>query len=145
MLEIRMSSDYSKPSIYIVEGYRHIDDNFPHWHFTVRPHIWRPPTDVFETENALVIRIEIAGMQEEDFTILLDGRYLSVRGTRSDIPERRAYHQMEIRFGEFASEIELPFDIDSERIEAIYQAGFLRINLPRREPQHIPIQNKSDE
>lgn len=145
MLEISMGSDFSKPGIYIVEGFRHFGDNVPHWHFTVRPHIWRPPTDVFETEDALVIRIEIAGMQEEDFTILLDGRYLSVRGMRSDIPERRAYHQMEIRFGEFASEIELPFDIDSERIEAIYQAGFLRITLPRREPQHIPIQNKEDE
>ncbi|MGB9641426.1 MAG: Hsp20/alpha crystallin family protein [Anaerolineales bacterium] len=140
MIEKNLGSDFSKPGIYIVEGYRHLGENVSHWHFTVRPHIWRPPTDVFETENALIIRIEIAGMQEEDFTILLDGRYLSVRGMRSDIPEKRAYHQMEIRFGEFASEIELPFDIDSERIEAVYQSGFLRITLPRKAPQHIPIQ-----
>jgi HSP20 family protein len=85
------------------------------------------------------VRIEIGGMREDDFTILLDGKYLSVRGLRVDPPERRAYHQMEIRFGEFVSDVELPFAIDAEKIEAVYQAGFLRITLPKKAPQHIPI------
>jgi len=31
-----------------------------------RTHVWRPPTDVYETEVSIVVRIEIAGMQEED-------------------------------------------------------------------------------
>lgn len=139
MLELHLRSSSSKPGVYILEGYRHFGEGIPHWHLTVRPHIWRPPTDVFETEDALVVRLEVAGMREDDFTILLDGKYLTVQGSRVDTPERRAYHQMEIRFGEFMSEIELPFAIDADKIEAVYQAGFLRITLPKKAPQHIPI------
>ncbi len=135
-----MSSNFTKPQIYFIEGYQHAGDKLSRWNLSSRLHVWRPPTDVFETENGLIIRIEIAGMQEDDFTILLDGQKLSVRGMRYDFPERRAYHQMEIPFGEFASEVDLPFNIDSEHIEAVYQAGFLRITLPRREPQHVSIQ-----
>ena len=42
-----------------------------HWRLVSRPHIWMPPTDVFETEDAIVIRVEIAGMKEDDFEISL--------------------------------------------------------------------------
>ncbi len=140
MVEIDLRSDFSKPGMYIIEGFRHLGEGIPAWHITMRPHVWRPPTDVYETEEGIVVRIEVAGMNEEDFTIIVDGKYLSVRGMRSEIPERRAYYQMEIRFGEFISDIELPFEIDVEKIEAIYQAGFLRISLPRKAPKHIPIQ-----
>ncbi|MFN3309813.1 MAG: Hsp20/alpha crystallin family protein [Anaerolineales bacterium] len=139
MLELYLKSNLSKSGVYILEGYRHLGEGFPHWYLTVRPHVWRPPTDVFETDDALIVRLEVAGMREDDFTILLDGKYLTVQGSRIDTPERRAYHQMEIRFGEFISEIELPFAIDAEKIEAVYQAGFLRIKLPKKAPQHIPI------
>lgn len=139
MLELYLKSNLSKPGVYILEGYRHLGEGFPHWYLTVRPHVWRPPTDVFETDDALIVRLEVAGMREDDFTILLDGKYLTVQGSRVDTPERRAYHQMEIRFGEFISEIELPFAIDAEKIEAVYHAGFLRIKLPKKAPQHIPI------
>ncbi|MFZ5809440.1 MAG: Hsp20/alpha crystallin family protein [Chloroflexota bacterium] len=140
MIEYRMRSNLSKPSVFIVEGFQHIGEGIPHWHLTVRPHVWRPPTDVYETDEGLVVRIEVAGMNENDFSILVDGRYLSVRGVRTEAPERRAYHQMEIRFGEFMSDIELPFEIDTEKIEAVYQSGFLRIILPKKAPQHISIQ-----
>lgn len=139
MLELHLKSSISKTRGYILESYQHIGEGLPHWQLTVRPHIWRPPTDVYETDEALIVRIEIAGMREDEFTILLDGKILSVRGLRVDPPERRAYHQMEIRFGEFVSDVELPFAIDAEKIEAVYQAGFLRITLPRKAPQHIPI------
>ncbi|GAB4475078.1 MAG: hypothetical protein Kow0088_11610 [Anaerolineales bacterium] len=139
MLELSLKPNVSKPGVYILEGYRHLSEGIPHWHLTVRPHAWRPPTDVFETDEALIVRLEVAGMREEDFTILLDGKYLTIQGSRVDMPERRAYHQMEIRFGEFISEVELPFAVDVDKIEAVYQAGFLRITLPKKAPQHIPI------
>ena len=65
--------------------------------------VWSPPTDLFESEEALVVRVEIAGMKEEDFEVALENNVLLIAGTRSDSPERRAYHQMEIRFGKFAT------------------------------------------
>jgi len=110
------------------------------WRLHMRSHIWRPPTDVYEVEDALVVRVEIAGMRENDFAIYLDGLILAIRGARPDIPERRAYHQMEIPFGEFATEVELPFQVDVDQILATYTNGFLRILLPRVQPKQIDIE-----
>src|SRR5512139_1287103 len=71
-----------------------------------RSHVWRPLTDVFETDEAFIVRVEIAGMEEAEISIELHERLMVIRGIRQDVPERRAYHQMEISFGEFLTEIE---------------------------------------
>jgi HSP20 family protein len=109
------------------------------WRITTRSPAWRPPTDVFEIENTFVVRVEIAGMHEEDFSIELNGRNLAVRGSRQDMPERRAFHQMEIHFGEFAIELELPNYIEADQVQAVYSDGFLLIHLPKARPRQIPI------
>jgi HSP20 family protein len=102
--------------------------------------VWSPPTDVYETEEAVIVRVEVAGMREEDFEILLEERFLSIRGTRPDISERRAYHQLEIPFGEFISDVELPVPVATDQIEAIYQSGFLRLVLPKITPHQIRVE-----
>jgi HSP20 family molecular chaperone IbpA len=104
-----------------------------------RPHPWRPPTDVFETEKAIIVRVEIAGMRESDFTLSLVERNLLIKGIRQDTNERRAYYQMEIPYGEFSTEIELPYPIIVEETEAVYRDGFLRIFLPKARPQQIKV------
>jgi HSP20 family protein len=106
-----------------------------------RSHMWRPPTDIWETEQAFTVRLEIAGMSENDFSIVLDGRYLIIRGVRSESPERRAYRQMEIPFGEFGVDIDLPSSINISAVEAVYSNGFLRISLPKTGPQKIKIED----
>lgn len=116
-----------------------IDSSGEHWRLTMRTPHWRPPTDVFEIEQAFIVRVEIAGMQEEDFSIELDGRVLIIRGARPDQQERRAYHQMEIRFGEFISELEIPSAVNAAQVHAEYQNGFLRVILPKARPQKIEI------
>lgn len=108
-------------------------------------HVWRPFTDVYETEDSLVVRVEVAGMQEDGFEIQLDGRILTIRGIRPDIQERRAYYQVEIHFGEFLIEVGLPPAynaevVDAERIEAEYENGFLRVVLPKARPRQISIE-----
>lgn len=105
----------------------------------MNPHIWRPPTDVFETEDSVIVRVEVAGMQDEDFTVELNGRLLAIHGFRQDIQERRAYHQMEIRFGEFQIDLEILVPVDSEGVEAIYENGFLRIVLPKAQPHRVSL------
>jgi HSP20 family protein len=109
------------------------------WRIISRPHVWRPPTDVYETDEAIVVRVEIAGAREADFSISLQERVLSIKGARSDSPEKRAYYQMEIPYGEFSTEVELPFPVVAEKIEANYRDGFLRILLPKARPRQIPI------
>ena len=109
------------------------------WRVSLRSPVWRPPTDMYETETEVIVRVEIAGMQEDDFLIELNGRMLSIRGVRQDAAERRAYHQMEIRYGEFNIELELPYQVEAERVQAVYRDGFLRVILPKAQPRHITI------
>jgi HSP20 family protein len=105
----------------------------------MRAPVWKPPTDIYETEDTIIVRVEIAGMQDDDFSIELSGKQLTIRGVRSDVPERRAYHQMEIRFGEFIIDLELTHPVDTKRVDAIYQNGFLRVLLPKAQPRRIPV------
>ena len=109
------------------------------WRLFIHSTAWRPPADVYETEESVFVRVEVAGMREEDFSIELNGRELLIRGTRQDTAERRAFHQMEIRFGEFAFTLELPHQIEPEGVQAVYKEGFLLITLPMARPHQILI------
>ncbi|MBI5351777.1 MAG: Hsp20/alpha crystallin family protein [Chloroflexi bacterium] len=97
----------------------------------VRSHVWSPPTDEYETEESYIVLVEIAGMRDDDFEISLENNTLLISGTRPDLLERRAYQQMEIRFGKFATSVNLPGPIDIEQARAEYQDGFLTIILPK--------------
>ncbi len=106
----------------------------------VRSNIWSPPTDAYETEEAYIVRMEIAGMREEDFEVTLENDTLLIMGSRSEQPERRAYHQMEIRFGKFATAVGIPGPINVDEAQAEYKDGFLTIILPKAKPNHIKVE-----
>ena len=92
---------------------------------------WSPPTDVYETEENCVIKLEIAGMRDEDFEVAFENNILMISGNRPDLNERRAYHQMEIRFGKFQIAVEIPVRVNMEKATAGYLDGFLVIVLPK--------------
>ncbi len=101
----------------------------------VRSNVWSPPTDEYETEEAYVVRMEIAGMHEDDFEVSLENNILFISGSRpDDLPERRAYQQMEIRFGKFTSAISLPGPVDIEQDPRRIQRWIF---------DHCPSQRKS--
>jgi HSP20 family protein len=109
------------------------------WHITGKPNFWRPPTDVYETEEKIVVRVEIAGMQDGEISVNFDHHILAISGTRSEQLEKRAFHQMEIYFGEFLTEVEILVPIDADNIQAEYQTGFLRVDLPKAVIKQINI------
>jgi HSP20 family protein len=109
------------------------------WHLMGRPTVWRPLTDVVETEEKIIIRVEIAGMHDGNVSVNFDHHILSISGSRSEPAEKKAYHQMEIHFGEFLSEVEIQVPIEADKIQAEYQDGFLRVSLPKASPKHIDI------
>jgi HSP20 family protein len=94
---------------------------------------WQPPTDIYETPGEVVIKMELAGMQESGLDITIHDDLLVIRGRRADETARRkiGYHHMGISYGEFASEVRLPGPIDQERVSADYDAGFLTVSLPK--------------
>jgi HSP20 family protein len=102
--------------------------------------IWRPPTDVFELEDRLVVLVEIGGMRDGEFNVVLQDRRLMISGVRRRvIRERVAYHQMEVRYGEFRTEVSLPWPVNRESVSATYKEGFLRVELPHARNQQIHI------
>ena len=139
MVKLTLKNDPKRSSYYVISDIRNLNSEIMNPRQSMRSHVWRPPIDVFETDVAIVVRVEIAGVQESDFVITLDERHLSIRGTRPDLPERRAYQQMEIRFGEFSAEVDLHTQVNVEEVEAIYSNGFLRVTLPKARPHQIRI------
>jgi HSP20 family protein len=102
-------------------------------------HIWRPPTDVLEHEDAYVVMVEVAGMRGGEFSVNLENRVLWIRGTRNDPTVSKAYHQMEIAYGEFETAVGIPAPVNAGRIEAVYADGFLRVTLPKLKPTSVRI------
>ncbi len=100
---------------------------------------WRPPTDVYETDDYIVVKVEIAGMAESDFTISLSNNLLTITGTRVDPVSKLAYQQLEIPYGDFRTDVYLPWAIDNDEVEATYQDGFLKVILPKAKPHKIHV------
>jgi HSP20 family molecular chaperone IbpA len=118
---------------------RHTGPLHKHEYITTRyvwiqhTHVWRPPTDVFESGEFIRVQVEVAGMEHSDFSVTLEGRILKISGIRKDHAERRVYHQMEIHTGEFLTEVELPVAVEPDHIRAHYQDGFLLVELHKLE------------
>lgn len=112
------------------------------WQVQVRAGLWSPPTDVYETDKEYVVRVEVAGMREDGFDISVEDKFLTISGNRPDVPERRAYQQMEIRFGKFETVVGIPGPIDLDTSRADYKEGFLTVTLPKAKPNPIQIEEE---
>jgi HSP20 family protein len=97
---------------------------------------WQPFADIYETDEAWVIKLELAGVQKEDFSIFANQGILTIKGTRRDEFEGkwRTYHQAEIHYNEFEHSFQLPQGIDEEAIKALYREGLLVITISKRPP-----------
>jgi HSP20 family protein len=97
------------------------------------PAPWRPPIDVFETGNGLVVRAELGGLTTSAVQVLLSGDELILRGERDVVHAdgHRVYHESRVRYGHFEAAIRLPFAVDVESASAAYTDGFLSVELPR--------------
>jgi HSP20 family protein len=100
---------------------------------------WRPPTDVFETDDNVIVRVEIAGMREADFNVVLHEQLLTITGVRVDPSPKVAYHQLEVRYGEFRTEVYLHWAVERGGIAATYQDGFLVVVLPKSHTRRVPV------
>jgi HSP20 family protein len=114
------------------------------WVLARQHKVWRPPTDVFETDDCIVVKVEIAGMEKEDFSIVLDAKTLIISGVRHDSSAKVGYQQMEIFYGQFETAVHLPRAVDEEGIEAIYQDGFLLVRLPKAQSRRVPVMSTED-
>lgn len=105
---------------------------------------FRPPTDVCETNDSIVVTVEVAGLEDGAYSVTLSDadRTLIVSGRRHlpSAETKVTYHQLEIQQGKFISQVYLPWALsDSEEVTATYVDGFLVVNLPKAEPRRVPV------
>lgn len=93
---------------------------------------WVPNTDVYVTDNGLVIKVELAGMRSENLEITVEGNRLRIAGNRPDgcRAAKCSFLVMEINYGPFESVLEVPPGYDLVQAKATYLNGFLRIDVP---------------
>jgi HSP20 family protein len=93
--------------------------------------VWRPPTDVYETREKLIVVVELAGVAEDDMAVTLFSDLLVVEGTRQQaiVTEMNACHQLGIKYGEFRAEVHVPFPVEHAKVKAEYKNGLLTVTL----------------
>jgi HSP20 family protein len=91
--------------------------------------LWRPPTDVWESDDEVVVLIELAGVKQSEVSLTLKDNILTVKGDRKMASKREGccFRNMEISTGRFERNIYLPETIDPESVKANYHDGFLEI------------------
>src|SRR5260221_140421 len=99
---------------------------------STRPH-WVPNTDVYVTDGGLVVKVELAGMRSEHLEITVEGNRLRISGTRPDgcRATKCNFLVMEINYGPFESDLEVPAGYDLSQATASYLNGVLRIDVPQ--------------
>ncbi|HEY4387271.1 MAG TPA: Hsp20/alpha crystallin family protein [Ktedonobacteraceae bacterium] len=107
---------------------------------------WRPPADILESAELFTIRVELAGMREEEIEVTLYEDALVISGERHNTQKSQEnvyYHEAQIRYGPFRVEIFIPAPVKREAVTARYENGFLQVDLPRaleKKPESVSIQ-----
>jgi HSP20 family protein len=97
------------------------------------PSTWTPNTDVYETDEYLMVRMELSGISRDNLEISLQERLLIVRGMRPDPcrTKKCTFRQMEIEYGTFERRILVPRSVNPHAARAQFTNGFLQIALPK--------------
>jgi HSP20 family protein len=105
---------------------------------------WAPPVDIYETENDIVLKAELPGVDPKDVEVRVEDSTLYLKGERKFEKEVKDenYHRVERSYGSFARSFSLPSSINAEKVKAEYKDGLLTLTLPKREeakPRTIKI------
>src|SRR2546430_14637363 len=86
---------------------------------------WKPLTDIYETDTALVVYMDIAGMRAEDFSVELAEGILTIGGERKPRREGQPhYHAMEVQVGPFERRVRPPRPVGSRPVRATHRPSF---------------------
>ncbi len=96
---------------------------------------WVPSVDVSETAQEVVVQAELPGVDPKEIDISVQGNVLTLKGERKQEKEEQGanYHRIERAFGAFSRSLQLPAEVDVDKVNAVYKNGVLRITLPKTE------------
>jgi HSP20 family protein len=128
---------------------REIDRLFDEFRRSMWPELWRPAraglfstldmgvpsVDVYEEDDAVIVKAELPGLQREDVEIGLTESSLTIRGEkkREEETKEKDYYRSERQYGSFVRTVQLPAEVQSEKATAKFKDGVLQITLPKAE------------
>jgi len=126
-------------SLHVAAMNRLLEEHGSLWPAAAGRGVWRPPTDVFECNDAYVVRVAISGLRRnsagdvEDAEVIIENNLLTIRGNRREQCDRERCHfiQMEIHYGPFECRVQLNAPFDRDGIRAVYRDGFLDVIIPK--------------
>ena len=94
-----------------------------------------PKIDISEEENNIIVEAEIPGVNKEDLKITLQDNILTLEGEKKkeDQTKEKNFYRIERTYGSFKRSFNLPHDVDSEKVEAKFENGLLKISLQKFE------------
>jgi HSP20 family protein len=105
---------------------------------------WSPAVDIYETDEALVMKAELPGFSKDDISIELKENTLIMKGERKrqDEVKEGNYHRMERVYGAFQRSFMLPTTVEQDKVKASYKDGILELHLPKvpaAQPKRIAV------
>jgi len=103
-----------------------------------------PPVDIYEDAEKVVLKLEAPGIEEKDLDVRVENHTLTVKGERKFEKEEKEenFHRIERRYGSFFRAFTLPSTVDTEHVDAKYNAGVLKLELkkkPEAQPKQIKV------
>jgi HSP20 family protein len=105
---------------------------------------WAPAVDIYESQNELVAKVDLPGVEEKDIDVRVENNMLTIRGERKfekSVNEEN-YLRVERAYGSFTRTFSLPNTVHAEAINAAYNQGVLTVHMPKREeskPKQVKI------
>lgn len=98
---------------------------------------WCPPTDIFETKDNYVFKLEVPGISKKDIHVELKGNNLTIEGEKREPNKvkKENYHRVESYSGKFSRTYSLPGNVDPKKVEAHLEDGILELRLGKREEE----------
>jgi HSP20 family protein len=103
-----------------------------------------PAVDIYEDDKKVMLKLEVPGIEEKDLDVSVENNTLTVKGERKFESEEKEenFHRIERRYGSFFRAFTLPSTVDTEHVQAKYNAGVLKLELlkkPEAQPRQIKI------
>ena len=105
---------------------------------------WTPAVDIFDTEDAIVLKAELPGLAAEDIEIEIDDNVLTLRGERrfQETVDEGRFYRLERAYGHFQRSVTLPQGVKADEISAGFESGVLTVRVPKADevkPRKIAV------
>ena len=145
-IKIKLENDFEQLRAEVENSF---NDTFQHLKplFNLSERSWKPQMDIYETPNEIIVRVEIAGVEKENYGVEINNRAIRIYGYRKELPTvpNSTYRLAEIQYGKFERTIFFPTPIDTKMVTSSYSSGLLQLVLGKHSQDsnfEIPITEK---